>query len=83
MKTDGMLTYDEAIEKSFQVEWKLDFCKQGETCWCRIVKPVEPILYMDGEDLEEYWLVSSGNLDKRLAEYLVELHNEKLKSKEK
>ncbi len=77
------MTYQEAEEKSFTVEWKLDTCSQGESCWCRVVKPVEPILYMDGEDQEEYWLVPSGYLDKRLAEYLVELHNEKLKSKEK
>lgn len=83
MKSDGMLTHEQAAEKSFQVPWKLDLCKQGETCWCRIVKPVEPILYMDGEDQEEYWLVPSGQLDKRLAEYLVKLHNEKLKSEEK
>lgn len=83
MKSDGMLTYEQAAEKSLQVPWKLDTCSQGETCWCRVVKPVEPILYMDGEDQEEYWLVPSGQLDKRLAEYLVELHNEKLKSKEK
>ena len=83
MKTDGMLTYEQAGEKSFQVPWKLDLCSQGEICWCRIVKPVEPILYMDGEYQEEYLLAPSGHLDKRLAEYLVELHNEKLKIEEK
>lgn len=83
MNADGMLTYEQASEKSFQVPWKLDLCSQGETCWCRIVKPVEPIIYMDGQDQEEYWLVPSGQLDKRLAEYLVKLHNDTFNTEEK
>lgn len=44
------MTYQEAIEKGFRVEWKLGTCEQGERCWCRTIEPTEPIMYKDGDD---------------------------------
>lgn len=77
------MTYQEAEEKSFTVEWELDTCSQGESCWCRVVKPVEPILFEDGDTEEEFYIVGMGMLHKEFAEYFVKLHNQTLKTKEK
>jgi len=69
------MTYEQAQQKSLTVKWKASPCNQGEECWCRIIEPVEPILY-DGN--EEYYIVASGSIPKLEAEYLVELHNRSL-----
>ena len=71
-------TYHEAIEKSFQVKWKVGTCSQGEECWCRTIKPVGSIIYKDGDIDAEYYVVGSAELLKETAEYFVKLHNEKL-----
>ncbi len=72
------MTYQEAIDKSLTVKWETGMCSQGEVCWCRTVKPVDPILFQDGEDLQEYYVVRSGEMNKETAEHFVKLHNEKL-----
>jgi hypothetical protein len=77
MSNRKSMKYQEAIEKSFQVKWKVGTCSQGEKCWCRTIKPIEPIFYEDGGDAE-YYVVGMGELSKETAEYFVELHNEKL-----
>ena len=69
------MTYEEAQQKALTVEWKAVPCHQGEECWCRIIEPIEPILY-DGD--EEYYIVASGSIPKLEAEHLVELHNRSL-----
>lgn len=72
------MTYQEAIEKSLSVKWEIGLCSQGKDCWCRTIKPVDPILFQDGEDLQEYYVVRSGEMNKETAEHFVKLHNEKI-----
>jgi hypothetical protein len=69
------MTYQEAIEKSFQVKWKVGTCSQGEECWCRTIKPIEPIFFEDGGNAE-YYVVGTGELRKETAEHFVKLHNQ-------
>jgi hypothetical protein len=71
-----IIKYQEAIEKSFKVKWQIGTCPQGEECWCRTIKPIEPILYEDGGDAE-YYVVGMAEMNKETAEYFVKLHNEK------
>ena len=73
------MNYDQAKELSFLVRWKTTECFSGPECWCRIILPVEPILYNHPEspDIEcEYVVVDAGALDQETAEYIVRLHNE-------
>ena len=72
------MNFEQAKEYSFLVPWKTTECF-SENCWCRIILPVEPILYSHPEspDIErEYVIVDAGALDQETAEYIVRLHNE-------
>jgi len=71
-----IMTHKEAQEIALKVRWKVEFCHQGESCWCRIITPEEP-LYFD-ED-EEYYIVHSGAIDTLTAEHIVNIHNNSLK----
>ena len=77
------MTYQEAIDKSFTTKWKIGNCSQGEQCWCRTIKPVEPILFEDGDTEEEYYVLKGGEVHKETAEHIVKLHNETFNTKEK
>jgi len=73
------MNFDQVKEQSFLVPWKTMECFTGPECWCRIIVPVEPILYNHPEspDVEhEYVVVDAGALDQQTAEYIVRLHNE-------
>lgn len=72
------MDYQEAISKSLTSKWKVDTCGQGEQCWCRIVRCVEPIMFKEKEDLdeEEYYIVGSGKLNKEIVEHIVKIHNQ-------
>jgi hypothetical protein len=76
------MEYKEAEQKAFTIKWEVGTCNQGERCWCRTIKPIEPILFEDG-DSQEYWIVGSGELHKEIAEYFVQLHNEKINNQNK
>ena len=72
------MNFEQAREFSFLVKWKATECFSGPDCWCRIILPVEPILYNHPEspDVErEYVVVDAGALDQQTAEYIVKLHN--------
>ena len=69
------MTYEEAQKESLKVKWKASPCHQGGECWCRIIEPIEPILY---DRDEEYYIVGSGSIPILEAEHLVELHNRSL-----
>ena len=72
------MNYDQAKELSFLVPWKTSECFSGKDCWCRIILPVEPIVYSHPENPEnkhEYNIVDAGALDEQTAEYIVRLHN--------
>lgn len=71
------LTYKEAQEKSLTVRWKVSLCPQGEICWCRMIEPEEKIFDSDGNQI---FVVGSGEMSKIYAEYLVDLHNNRLKN---
>ena len=73
------MNFDQAKEYSFLVPWKTMECFSGPECWCRIILPVEPILYSHEESPDvkhEYVIVDAGALDQESAEYIVRLHNE-------
>ena len=76
------MEYKEAEQKAFTIKWEVGTCNQGERCWCRTIKPIEPILFEDG-DSQEYCIVGSGELHKEIAEYFVQLHNEKINNQNK
>ena len=69
------MNYEQAQKESLKVKWKAVPCHQGEECWCRIIEPIEPIIY---DENEEYYIVASGSIPKLEAEYLVKLHNKSL-----
>ena len=72
------MNFDQAREQSFLVPWKTMECFSGPECWCRIIVPVEPILYSHEESPDvkhEYVIVDAGALDQESAEYIVRLHN--------
>jgi hypothetical protein len=72
------LTYQEAEEQAFKVKWKSKPCHVGESCWCRVIVPEEPIYYMDGEIETEYHITQPGETSVFRAEYFVKLHNKHL-----
>ena len=76
------MEYKEAEQKAFTIKWEVGTCNKGERCWCRTIKPIEPIFF-DDRDSQEYWIVGSGELHKEIAEYFVQLHNEKINNQNK
>jgi hypothetical protein len=79
------MNYQEAIDKSLTVKWKVDTCIQGEKCWCRVIKCKEPIFFKEDADSdnEEYYVVESGQLDKKTVEHIIKVHNETFKTNKK
>lgn len=79
------MTYEEAIQKSFTIKWKVETCHQGESCWCRTINTITPIFFKHKEewDEEEYYVVGSGELNKEMAEYFVKLHNKQILNQNK
>ena len=75
------MNYDEVLEQSLKVQWKVGVCPSGKKCWCRVIVPKKPLLYKDYEDSEpdEYWISRPGELDKMTVEHLVTIHNNALK----
>jgi hypothetical protein len=74
------MTQQEAVNESFNRKWKLGTCGQGEICWCRTIT-CDPPLHIETDEKKEYFVSPGGYMDTRLAEYIVELHNEKIKCK--
>lgn len=68
------ISYDEAFKKSLSVKWKTLECG-SPNCWCLMVAPVETIPF--GND-DEFYIATSGTLDREIAEYIVKLHNGKI-----
>lgn len=76
------MTYQEAIDKSFTVKWKIGTCSRGEQCWCRTIETEDPIVFEVGAPISEYYIVGSDEMLKEFAEYFVKLHNETLNTKD-
>lgn len=76
------MNYEEALQYSLTIPWKLDFCNTGESCWCRIILPTEEIKYthrsndgtVEREETIE-WIIPDGAVDSVTAQYIVDLHN--------
>lgn len=64
------------MHNKFKIRWKLVACNQGDQCWCRGIKPETPILNEDGAEI---FIISTGQIEKEVAEYFVLLHNETFK----
>ena len=69
------MTYSEAEKHALTVKWKIGFCTQGESCWCRTVIPEEQITDNQGSDV---CIIDSGCVSKQAAEHIVKIHNESL-----
>lgn len=73
------MNFEQAKEYSFLVPWKTMECFSGPDCWCRIIVPVEPILYSHPESPDikhEFIIVDAGAITEETAEHIVRLHNE-------
>lgn len=76
------MNYEEALQYSLTVPWKVDLCNSGESCWCRIVLPTETIKYTHRlpdvgleREKELEWIIPDGSVDAATAQYIVDLHN--------
>lgn len=56
-------------------KWKIGYCHSGEECWCRLII-VEGI-----PDDCDFFINPSASLNKEIAEYIVNLHNNFLEVK--
>ena len=65
-------SYEKAKKMALSVEWKVIPCFSGESCWCRMIEPKEPIYYDEGEPII---IVSSAAITKEIAEHIVLIHN--------
>jgi hypothetical protein len=61
-------------QELLKVEWKVELCHTGESCWCRIIVPKIPVFYRE----EEMTICDAGSISKEVAEHLVKLHNNSL-----
>lgn len=59
-----------------ELQWKVSLCNSGESCWCRVIETVENIGDVG-------IVVSDGAIGKEEAEYIVELHNRRIKNESK
>lgn len=82
------MTYSEAIKELYNRPWKVSTCGERESCWCRIIESVEPIVYQvnkSEEDEDTFELISEvipmGFISSDFAEHVVKLHNEFLEKK--
>ena len=70
------MTYQEAYDLALKSKWIATPCFVGESCWCNIITPEIPIIF--GVDNDEVQIVSSGAINKQLAEHIVKVHNQSL-----
>jgi len=81
--------YEDARDYSLTVPWKIATCSSGESCWCRIILPIEDIGWTETEvhpgnnhQLEAKHnldaIIPDGSLDRITAEYIIKIHNESL-----
>ena len=73
------MTYQEAYELALKSKWIATHCFVGESCWCNTITTETPIIF--GDDNDEVQIVSSGAINKQIAEHIVKVHNQSLESK--
>jgi hypothetical protein len=69
------MTYQEAINKSLTLKWKVGTCSQGKECWCRTITCDPPLMYGEVALEEEFYVVGSGQIMKEVVEHIVNIHN--------
>lgn len=80
-----MKTYEHAQKELFNTEWRVVPCFVGNECWCRMVEPINHPTYevknSQGEIEIEVIdnIIGAGSINKEMADYIVGLHNEKIK----
>ena len=62
----------------YKKKWKTATCTLGEKCWCRCVV-TEDYKKEWFDDQMEYCVIPSQSVNKKLAQYIVKLHNENIK----
>ena len=78
------MTFEEAIQHSLNVPWKVSSCFVGDDCWCRMIVPVDPIKFSqtlgDGTIKEDVLdeIIGAGTIGEETAEYIVRIHNAKV-----
>lgn len=79
------MNYEQALNYSLNTFWKIDVCNSGESCWCRLILPLETIKYTEPrENGESYngeveWIIPDGSVDEKTAKHIVDLHNSYVK----
>jgi hypothetical protein len=76
-------SYEEAQEYALTIPWKVTTCHVGESCWCRMIVPVEEIEYThtyrdNTSEKDTIHIFVEGSINKTTAEYIVALHNQKV-----
>ena len=67
-------------KSNFKKKWKIATCTDGADCWCRLIVTED---YKKAEDDNMNDCITyAGKITKRLAQYIVKLHNEELKREE-
>ena len=70
------MTYSEFFETAKVKPWKVIPCHSGTECWCRIIEVCD----LERSNDEDSYINNSGSIPKEFAEYIVNLHNQNLKS---
>jgi hypothetical protein len=64
------------MKKLLEYKWKTKFCNVGETCWCRLIVPV------NHPNPDEY-IIPDASVPKEIAEHICNLHNQWISQKQK
>ena len=62
----------------YKKKWKTATCTLGEKCWCRCVVTAD-YSKIDNPDNMYCCVIPSQSVNKKLAQYIVKLHNENIK----
>lgn len=81
------MNFKEAEKLAYKTRWKIGTCNSGEKCWCRTIEPEKTIEYFIYNkdmppDKHEFYIIGDASVDKKLANYIVKLHNKNLKDKQ-
>ena len=72
------MTYEEAEKLAFSSKWKIGTCGVGENCWCRTIKPENPIIYDNNEDYYIIGLEDVGGKEKKVPDDFYDAKNKQM-----
>jgi hypothetical protein len=67
-------------KNNIKKKWKTATCNEGAKCWCRLIVTED---YSKKTDKLENCIAHSGDLSKKEAQHIVEIHNKWLENEEK